>query len=66
MKLKPSGIERQHSYDKTDATHSLSRKRRKRGQWRSKRKMIIQNMAYAQQSQKQETENSNITNPKPN
>ena len=26
--------------------------------------MIIQNMAYAQQIQKQETENSNIMNPK--
>ena len=28
------------------------------------KKMIIQNMAYAQQIQKQETKNSNIMNPK--
>ena len=28
--------------------------------------MIIQNMAYVQQIQKQETENSNIVNPKTN
>jgi hypothetical protein len=29
----------------TDTTHNLSRKRRRRGQWKSKRKTIIQNMA---------------------
>jgi hypothetical protein len=39
----------------TDTTHNLSRNRRRRGQWKSKRKTIIQNMAYAQQSQKLET-----------
>ena len=36
----------------------------RQGQWRNNKIMIIQNMAYDQQIQKQETEKSNIVNPK--
>jgi hypothetical protein len=42
--------------NKSDTPHNLSRNRRRRGQFKSNKKTIIQNMAYTQQSQKQETD----------
>jgi hypothetical protein len=50
--------------NKSDTTHNLSRNRRRWGQWKSRRKTIIQNMAYAQQSQKLETGIKIIANSK--
>jgi hypothetical protein len=42
-KLKHSEIKRPHSYKQLGCAHNLSRNRWKRGQWKSKRKTIIQN-----------------------
>ena len=58
MTVKYNYITRKPSHDMP------ARSRDRQGQWRNNKIMIIQNIAYDQQIKKQETEKSNIVNPK--